>query len=69
MINKNIIKQIGDKEMDRKDFLKFSAVAFVAVSGFRTIANVFIDSDGQNSSSNSGKRNNSRGFGGGSYGA
>lgn len=67
MINKDIIKKIGEKEMDRKDFLKYSGLALVAVAGLKTVINVLSDPNGHKIKIVDNKQA-SRGFGGGKYG-
>ena len=69
MINKNIIKSIGEKEMDRKDFLKYSGLAIVAMAGFRTVFNMLNQIDPTPKAPTiEVQREAVRGFGGGRYG-
>ncbi|HUC96776.1 MAG TPA: hypothetical protein VMR16_03900 [Candidatus Saccharimonadales bacterium] len=65
---KNIIQTIKDKEMDRKDFLKYSGVALLGIVGLRGIATLLTVPDNQ-PTNNSDKKNQGRGFGSGKYGA
>jgi hypothetical protein len=65
---KNIIQTIKDKEMDRKDFLKYSGVALLGVIGLRGIASLLAIPDVQKPSSTAQKSERS-GFGSGKYGA
>jgi len=60
---KNIIQIIREKEMDRKDFLKYSGLAIASIIGFKAVITLFT----QDNSSKS--QQSSRGFGGGKYGA
>jgi hypothetical protein len=58
------IQNIKDKEMDRKDFLKYSGLVLLSVVGFKGIAGILTHPEKHlGRSSNSG-----RGFGGGKYG-
>lgn len=66
MINKDILKTIGNKEMDRKDFLKFGGLALAAVVGLKTVVNL-LNHDGYKTISDQNKQSK-RGFGGGKYG-
>jgi len=65
---KNIIQTIKDKEMDRKDFLKYSGVALLGIVGFRGIASLLAVPDNKPLNS-SAQTNENRGFGSGKYGA
>lgn len=68
MINKDVIKKIGEKEMDRKDFLKYGGLAIVAVAGLKTVVNYLSDSNGHKVKVIETTKQVSRGFGGGKYG-
>lgn len=68
MINKDILRGIGDREMDRKEFLKYSGLALLSLIGFKTIASLLVKSDNKTVSSLD-NQNNTHGFGGGKYGA
>ncbi len=68
MTDKNIIKNIKDKEMDRKDFLKYSGLVILSIIGFKALISVLEQSEnGRLSLFDRSKI--SRGFGGGKYGA
>ena len=54
--------------MDRKDFLKYSGLALVAVAGFKTVVNLLTQPD-QKVKIVEVKKEATRGFGGGKYGA
>lgn len=60
---KNIIQTIGDKEMDRKEFLKYSGLFLLSVVGLKTIVNLLSQPDYEI------KEQTARGFGSGKYGA
>ena len=67
MTRKNIIQTIKDKEMDRKDFLKYSGVALLGIIGLRGIVALLTVPDNQ--PLNNSQKNEGRGFGSGKYGA
>ena len=67
MSKKNIIQTIRQKEMDRKDFLKYSGVALLGLVGLRGIAALLTAPETQ--SLNSNQKEKGRGFGNGRYGA
>ena len=69
MIGKELIKKIGDKPMDRKDFLKFGGLALVAVAGLKPIVNFLTQSDAKKVTIIETHKEVSSGFGGGKYGA
>jgi hypothetical protein len=64
MIKNKIIKTISEKEMDRKEFLKYSGLLLLSLVGFRSFVNFFTQGNGDIS-----KNDNPRGYGGGKYGA
>jgi len=64
---KNIIQTIREKEMDRKDFLKYSGLALASVVGFKAIVTLFTQDNSKSLTDKS--QQSSRGFGGGKYGA
>jgi len=67
VINKKILQTISSKEMDRKEFLKFSGIALLGLVGFKGIVNLLLSNEPQaNVISN---ESSSRGFGSGKYGA
>ncbi len=68
MINKKFLRALGDKEMDRKDFLKYSGLVLVGLVGLRGVITLLTQkekiitlTDNSNQSP--------RGFGSGKYGA
>jgi hypothetical protein len=65
---KNIFQTIKNKEMDRKEFLKYSGLTLAAVVGFRGIISL-ISENSSNKVINNTPKESSRGFGGGKYGA
>lgn len=67
MINKAAIQKLSDKEMDRKDFLKYSGLILAGVVGLKGILSIVSQVGMQPVASQSGQT--SRGFGGGKYGA
>ena len=64
---KNIIKAISEKEMDRKDFLKYSGVVLLGVVGLKGILTLLAPSEKPVASNAS--QQQGRGFGTGKYGA
>lgn len=69
IIDKNIIKNISSKEMDRKDFLKYCGVVLVGLIGFKSVAALLMESSENKKVAV--VQPNSRakqGFGSGSYG-
>jgi hypothetical protein len=67
MINKAIMQKLSDKEMDRKDFLKYSRLILAGVVGLKGILSIVGQDDTQPVPSQPDQ--SSRGFGGGKYGA
>lgn len=67
MINKKIIQTIGSKEMNRKEFLKFSGVALLGLIGFKGIVNLLLFDEPKNNVVSS--ESSAHGFGSGKYGA
>ena len=65
-VKKSIVKTISEKEMDRKDFLKYSGLALLSLVGFKGIISVFMQSQSKVIVN---EKNKSRGFGSGRYGA
>jgi hypothetical protein len=63
--NKNIIQTISDKEMDRKDFLRYVGVILLGVVGLKGLATLIASSE--KALTNSDKTKGS-GFGSGRYG-
>lgn len=70
LIDKQTLKIISDKEMDRKDFLKYTGVVLLSVVGFKAITNILLQVDDEPPYSNTSSTSKSGyGFGGGKYGA
>jgi hypothetical protein len=67
VINKSLIQKLSDKEMDRKDFLKYSGVILAGVVGLKGILSLVSQADKQPTALQSDQA--SRGFGSGKYGA
>lgn len=65
MANNKIIQMMRDKEMDRKDFLKYSGLVLISVVGLKTVANLLLQSDSKKKL----QQEATRGFGSGKYGA
>ena len=68
MSKKNIIQTIKNKEMDRKEFLKYSGFTMLGLVGLRGVAALF-ELPENNLIKNTTQKNESRGFGSGKYGA
>ena len=68
MIKKNIIQTIKNKEMDRKDFLKYSGLTLAAVVGLKGIISILSADDNSKAVGNTHK-DSTHGFGSGKYGA
>ncbi len=66
MDKKDIIQAIRDKEMDRKDFLKYSGLVILGLAGFKTIANLLLQPESKPTAM---ANKSGRGFGSGKYGA
>jgi hypothetical protein len=69
VINKNILQTIGDKEMDRKGFLKYSGLVLLSLVGLKTVVSLLDQPDGQKFITTESPKEVSRGFGSGKYGA
>lgn len=67
VINKSIIQKLSDKEMNRKDFLKYSGVILAGVVGLKGILSLVSQADKQPVTLQ--PQQTSRGFGSGKYGA
>jgi len=65
---KNIIQTIKEKEMDRKDFLKYSGVVLIGIVGLKGIISM-LTVPPEHSSVGIVEKNESRGFGSGKYGS
>jgi len=68
VIKKNIIQTIKNKEMDRKDFLKYSGLTLAAVIGLKGVISLLSVEDNHKVVVES-RKDSSHGFGGGKYGA
>ena len=64
MIKNKIIQTISEKEMDRKEFLKYSGLLLLSLVGLKSFVN-FIAPD---KSGFIADNNTNRGYGGGKYG-
>lgn len=67
MISKESIQSIRDKEMDRKEFLRYSGLTLLGIFGLFSLLNL-LDNDIVKKT-NLTKDSSNRGFGGGRYGA
>lgn len=67
MISKKLIQAIRDKEMDRKEFLRYGGLAFLGFFGLFSLLNLLGGDIVKKT--NLTKDSSSRGFGGGRYGA
>jgi hypothetical protein len=68
VINKDILRDIRDKEMDRKTFLKYCGITMLSLIGLKTAVNLLSEFDNKKPASNS-KGSSTNGFSGGKYGA
>lgn len=68
MTKKNTIQTIKDKEMDRKEFLKYSGIALLSIVGLKGIISLLTPSN-ERLTISSVDKNENRGFGSGKYGA
>lgn len=69
MINKKIIQDIGDKQMDRKDFLKFGGLVLVSLVGLKNLLGILNSTDAKkNQSNNSTQSKVDDSYGGTNYG-
>ena len=69
MAGKDIVQAIKNKEMDRKDFLKYSGLVLLILVGLRAITMLLEQDQMTNKVLTDSKSESSRGFGGGKYGA
>ncbi len=67
MTKNNIFQTIKNKEMDRKDFLKYSGLTVATLVGLRAVISVLTQADDKKIANESHK-DASRGFGSGKYG-
>lgn len=65
VIKKNLLTNIRDQKMDRKDFLKYSGVVLISVVGFKGLISVLSQTDSKTVIV---KESSPRGFGSGKYG-
>jgi hypothetical protein len=68
VINKNIVQTILNKEMDRKEFLKYSGLVLLSLVGLKTIISLLNQPDNKSAVVESHKET-MHGFGSGKYGA
>lgn len=66
VINRDILAKLRDKEMDRKDFLKYSGLLVLSVVGIKGILTAIGSIDSQQKGAQQSKV--TRGYGGGRYG-
>jgi len=69
VINKNIIQIIGEKEMDRKDFLKFSGLAVLSLVGLGKVVSVFTQIDNNKLAITKSHQQIKQGYSSGRYGS
>lgn len=67
MVSKSLVQKIGDQEMDRKAFLKYSGLLLASLVGLRGIINLLTVSDPPKPVIDN--KQTTRGFGSGKYGA
>lgn len=65
VVQKSVIKTISEKEMDRKDFLKYSGVVLLSVIGFKGVISLINQVDKPVATTQATER---QGFGNGKYG-
>ena len=65
MAKNNFIQKIGEKEMDRKEFLKYSGVVLLSLVGLKSIASVILE---EKQTKVIVKESSPRSFGSGKYG-
>lgn len=68
MSTNSIIQTISEKQMDRKDFLRYCGIALLSLVGLKTFVSIITQSDKKFSNLESEKKA-THGFGGGKYGA
>ena len=70
MINKKLIHAIGNKDMSRKEFLRYSGVVLLSVFGLKGIITLLASPDSSDKhQTNNDSKLASRSFGSGKYGA
>jgi hypothetical protein len=67
VINKNILQAIGKKEMDRKDFLKFSGLAILSLVGVGKVVSLLTKTDNSQLAITKPHEQTTRGYSGGGY--
>ena len=67
MSKKNILQNIRDHEMDRKDFLKYSGVVLIGIVGLKGLLAILAQPEIPTTVSTA--QQSKRGFGSGKYGA
>ena len=67
MIKKNIFQTIRDKEMDRKEFLKYSGLVLLGLVGLKSVISILTQTEGKVNLVET-RKEVSRGFGSGKYG-
>ncbi|HPF30952.1 MAG TPA: hypothetical protein PLO25_01405 [Candidatus Saccharibacteria bacterium] len=70
MLDKNIINLIKEKEIDRKDFLKYVGLLLLSIVGLRAFISIVNEGDSRDKFmiNSHNDTNKSHGFGGGKYG-
>ena len=69
MIKTNIVQNIGKKEMDRKDFLKYGGLAVLSLAGVGNIVSVLTRANGSNLATNGSNQKIAQGYGSSGYGS
>lgn len=67
-INKSTIQAIKDKEMNRKDFLKFSGLIVLSLVGVGKVVSLLTKADSPKLAVTKPHEQTTRGYGGGGYG-
>lgn len=67
IIDTQALKKLTDKEMDRKDFLKYSGVVLLGVIGLKGVMALLTQAEKPIASDTQANRSG-KGFGGGKYG-
>lgn len=67
IIDTQALKKLTDKEMDRKDFLKYSGVVLLGVVGLKGVISLLTQVE-KPISADTASQKSSKGFGGGRYG-
>lgn len=67
-LNKKILEVIGDREMDRKEFLKYTGLVLLSLVGLKTLVATLTQTDTQRVAVNKDSVGATRGFGSGKYG-